>query len=272
MMQLDDISYSVKGRPLIEDINASWSSGDLVALLGPNGAGKSTLLKVATGALQAQQGDVLLDGQPLRSYSSIELAKRRAVLSQLVTVSAGFTTKEVVLMGRYPHNSGRPQQHDHKVVREVMEITGTASLAERSLMTLSGGEQQRVHFARVLAQVYDQEQPILFLDEPVNNLDLPYQYQLLDTIHGIARKGGLVVVVLHDLTLAARYADRIMLLKSGRVAAQGTAEAMLNPDILEFTYGLPVQVVHDHAGNPIISPQAGSPHKQVEHNALSITF
>ena len=270
MIALEDCSFNVGKKQLLQAINLSIGMGEVVALLGPNGAGKSTLLKLATGALKATSGRVTFSQSDVLNWSPAALAKRRAVLSQAVTMPAAFTAKEIVLMGRFPHHAENGTKDDETIVKEVMQKTEVWHLRDRSMLTLSGGEKQRVHFARVLAQAAGNYPPVLFLDEPANNLDLKHQYQLLMLCRDIAAKGGTIVVVLHDLTLAARYAHRLVLLKQGQIVAQGKVHDLLDTDLLEQTYGLAMQIVYDDEGFPIITPTTVKPKQTIASQRLAV--
>lgn len=271
MIELVDCTYRIKKATLLNGVNLSVQAGEVVALLGPNGAGKSTLLKLATGTLLPTQGELYMANQPLPNWEPTALAKRRAVLSQTVALSAAFTVEEVVLMGRYPHHHGVAAQRDKTIAQAMMEKTGVAHLAHRSVNTLSGGERQRVHFARVLAQCEGDHPPVLFLDEPANNLDLPHQYHLLQVCRELAKQGGAVLVVLHDLSLAARFADRMVLLKEGKIVNQGTVTELLDPPLLKYVYGMPFHILYDEAGYPVVAPGVELKQPTLERTALAIT-
>nr|WP_113866298.1 heme ABC transporter ATP-binding protein [Brenneria salicis]NMN91943.1 iron complex transport system ATP-binding protein [Brenneria salicis ATCC 15712 = DSM 30166]RBP62836.1 iron complex transport system ATP-binding protein [Brenneria salicis ATCC 15712 = DSM 30166]RLM30709.1 heme ABC transporter ATP-binding protein [Brenneria salicis ATCC 15712 = DSM 30166] len=230
------LSFQAGVRYLIRDVSLEVDCGEIVAIIGPNGAGKSTLLRLLTGYLTPQQGECLLAGKSFAQWQPNTLAKTRAVMRQHSGMEFAFSVQDVVLMGRSPH--GRTQRHE-AVALQVMEQTGCLALADRDYRHLSGGEQQRVQLARVLAQLWH-PQPTpgwLFLDEPTSALDLYHQQHLLRLLKQLTRQQPLAVCcVLHDLNLAALYADRILLLHEGKLVAQGTPEQVLQADVLTHWY------------------------------------
>lgn len=229
MLIVNNISFKAGHVHLVKDVSFSVRRGEMIAILGANGAGKSTLLKLLAGAYQPGEGSITLNGRALNDYAGKELAKIRAVLSQQNTVSLPFTAHEMVMMGRYPHYKSSPSATDAGIVEQVMDAAGVLHLAERSYLTLSGGEQQRVQLARALAQLWGQENALLLMDEPVTGMDMLYQQQTLAILKAMARKGFMVISVLHDMNLASHYADRIMMFKRGRKWYDGTSQEVLNP-------------------------------------------
>lgn len=212
-----DLSHRIGVRTLVDGVDLTVRCGEVVGLVGPNGAGKSTLLGLLAGDLSPSAGEVRLGGAPLRGRSARSLARARAVLPQRTVLRFGFTAREVVAMGRSPHGRGVAGlgARDHDVVDAQMRRADVAELAGRRFPTLSGGEAARVNLARVLAQ----ETPVLLLDEPTAALDLRHQELVMDLVRELAGEGGAVVVVLHDLNLAAAHCDRIGLMREGRLVA-----------------------------------------------------
>lgn len=235
LLVAENLSYSAGGRRLIDDVSLSLKSGEMVALIGPNGAGKSTLMRMLTGYLTPQSGHCTLQGKRLADWTSKDLARTRAVMRQNSTMAFGFSVREVLTLGRSPHG----QQNMQHAMNEVMQQTGCMTLAERDYRHLSGGEQQRVQLARVLIQLW-QPTPAprwLFLDEPTSALDLYHQQHALRLLRELTLKTPLsVCCVLHDLNLAALYADRIILLHSGKVVASGTPAEVLSEETLSRWY------------------------------------
>ncbi|MEB6338104.1 heme ABC transporter ATP-binding protein [Serratia rhizosphaerae] len=229
------LRYRLGERRLIHDVSLSIASAEMVAIIGPNGAGKSTLLRLLTGYLQPDCGECRLLGRPLEQWTPDQLAKVRAVMRQHSELAFPFSVEDVVAMGRAPHGMRDAAQ----AVHEVMAQTDCLSLASRDYRRLSGGEQQRVQLARVLAQLW-QPQPSprwLFLDEPTSALDLYHQQHTLRLLHDLTRQQPLAVCcVLHDLNLAALYADRILLLHQGRLVADGTPDEVLQAETLTRWY------------------------------------
>jgi len=229
------LRYSMGSRRLINDVSLSIASGEMVAIIGPNGAGKSTLMRLLTGYLTPGCGECRLLDRPLEQWQPQQLAKVRAVMRQHSDLAFPFSVEEVVGMGRSPHGKRDRQP----AIQEVMAQTDCLELAQRDYRRLSGGEQQRVQLARVLAQLW-QPHPSpawLFLDEPTSALDLYHQQHTLRLLRSLTRQQPLgVCCVLHDLNLAALYADRVLLLHQGRLVATGTPREVLQTDILTRWY------------------------------------
>jgi len=234
-LQAENLRLSVGNRCLIDDVSLQLHSGEVVALIGPNGAGKSTLMRLLTGYLQPDQGRCQLAGKSLADWAPQELARTRAVMLQSSELAFNFSVRQVIMLGRAPHGNA----HHALAMQQVMEQTDCLSLADRDYRELSGGEQQRVQLARVLVQLW-QPKPLprwLFLDEPTSALDLFHQQHTLRLLRQLTRQSPLAVCcVLHDLNLAALYADRIMLLHEGKVVATGTPSEVLTAEILGHWY------------------------------------
>jgi iron complex transport system ATP-binding protein len=223
--------------------------GGLFGILGPNGAGKSTLLRALSGELRPDAGRAFLGGRPVLDWPSGELARRRAVLPQSSALGVPLRAEEVVALGRLPHAGRASRAEDARAVASAMEEAGVAHLAGRFVATLSGGEQQRVQLARVLAQLGAKGPAALFLDEPTSALDLSHQHAVLRAaaLRG-ARPGWAVVAVLHDLNLALRHCARVLLLAGGRPVAEGPPGEALRPEAVREAYGVEVRRVEDTAG------------------------
>lgn len=216
-----------RGKTLLDDVSINVAAGHLHALLGPNGAGKSTLLKVLSGDQYFQTGEVLINGQSIHVLENAKLAKQRAVLPQLSGMEFPLSVDDVVSMGRYPH--GEVSAYKNRlVIQSAMQQAGIEHLKTRSYPSLSGGEQQRTQLARVLAQDAD----IILLDEPLSALDIAHQLHVMELLKQLAEHGKAVVVVLHDINLALRYASHITLLKQGRVYAQGDSQSVITEAVL----------------------------------------
>ena len=242
MIEARDVSYRVAGRDLVAQVTATFEPARLHLLIGPNGAGKSTLIKLLARLLRPTTGRVLYEGDDVSTASEGALARRRAVLSQAIEVAFPLTVREVVTMGRYPHFGTHPAAADEAIVDEVMRYFDVAAMEDRSYPTLSGGEKQRVNFARVLAQVWTPvpgRERVLFLDEPLTFLDIGHQLLFMKKVRETAAAGDLVVVgVVHDLNLAARFADRLLLLDGGRLVASGTGDEVLTPSHIQKAFGV----------------------------------
>ncbi|WP_346764813.1 heme ABC transporter ATP-binding protein [Rhodococcus sp. HNM0569] len=239
------------GRPVLVDVDVDVRSGEVLALVGPNGAGKSTLLAVLAGDQAFSAGDVELDGRPLGRYSVRDAARRRAVLLQANTVSFPFTAREVVAMGRSPWAHTPRSEDDDAIVDAAMAECDVSRFADRPFTALSGGEKARVALARVLAQ----DTETMLLDEPTASLDLGHQETVMQIARERARTGRAVAVVLHDLGLAAAYADRIVVLSEGQVAAAGAPADVLSEELLSSVYRHPIDLVpHPRTGAPLVVP------------------
>jgi iron complex transport system ATP-binding protein len=243
----EDLAYAAGGREIVSGVSAAFAAGRLHLIVGPNGAGKSTLVKLLARLLPPREGRILYDGADVARARERDLARRRAVLSQAIEIAFPLWVREVVTMGRYPHFAGRPSAKDEAVVAEVMRYCDVADLAERTYSTLSGGERQRVHFARVLAQVWEPNPEggrFLFLDEPLTFLDIGHQLDMLKKLREFAAAPDLTIVgVVHDLALAARFADDLLLLDGGRVLAAGPPEEVMTPAHVRAVFGVEPVVV-----------------------------
>lgn len=245
------VHVSRDDREILAAVDLEVRSGEVLALVGPNGAGKSTLLSVLSGDQRPSEGTVEVMGRAVHTYRPLELARRRAVLSQANTVSFPFRVIEIVQMGRSPWMRSAELAEDQRAVTEAIEATDITHLLGRRFTSLSGGEQARVSLARVLAQTT----PIVFLDEPTAALDLRHQEDVMRLARRLAADGRAVVVVVHDLSLAGAYADRIALLDHGRLDAVGTPHEVMTADRVGRVYGLDVQIHRLGASDrPIVLP------------------
>jgi iron complex transport system ATP-binding protein len=252
LVAADGVSVVLGGRTILDGVSVDVAGGEVVALVGPNGAGKSTLLGALTGDVELAAGRVEVCGRELGGWSGVELALRRSVLPQQVAVTFPFSVRDVVEMGRAPWVHVDGDADGGVVVERVLHECDVAGMAERQLPTLSGGERARVALARVLAQ----QAPVLFLDEPTAALDLHHQELVLGLARARAAEGVAVVVVLHDLGLAAAHADRIVVLSGGRIVADGPPIEVLDEDLLSAVYDHPIEVVpHPRTGAPLVMPR-----------------
>ncbi|SDS02301.1 heme ABC transporter ATP-binding protein [Microterricola viridarii] len=245
------LGVTVDGARLLDGVDFTARPGELHALLGPNGAGKSTLLGALAGDVRPSAGGVSLDGRPLGDWKLRELARERAVLLQQHDVYFPFTVRQVVEMGRSPWQGTAAEDDDERLVAEAMALCDIEALAGRTVPSLSGGERARAALARVLAQGAS----LLMLDEPTAALDLKHQEDVLRLVRERATSGATVIVVVHDLSLAAAYADRVTLLQHGRVVATGTPRDVLTAERIGEVYGQAVEVFeHPRTGAPLIVP------------------
>ncbi|ADM10776.1 hemin ABC transporter ATP binding protein [Parvularcula bermudensis HTCC2503] len=240
-LELQAASVVKSGRPILDRADIALVPGSFLAICGPNGAGKSTALSLLDGSERPTSGKVTLEGRSLSSIGRGELARRRAVVPQRHLLSFPFLVHEVVAMGRMPHERRSTRHQDEAICREAMALLDIAPLAERNYLTLSGGERQRVMIARALAQVWepsDEGARYLLLDEPTAALDLKYQIKLMKLLKRLAGEGWAIGAVLHDLGLVRRWCDEVLLMKDGRVAAEGLPADMLTADRLAEIFDL----------------------------------
>lgn len=256
MITVDRLGFRVDDRPLLSEISFDLRSGEVLGVLGPNGAGKSTLLKCLAGQQIPSAGKVLVGNASLADMDPKTVARWRGVLPQASRIPFEFLVREIVLLGRSPHLKGGESDHDHRIVAEALQLTDTFHLAQRAVQTLSGGELQRVHMARVLSQIWEPVTDpgrLLLLDEPTSSLDLNHQHALLRIARRWAAEGTAVMVILHDLNLAAAYADRILILQSGALAASGTPREVLTKERIERVFQIPARVMdHPDSGVPVV--------------------
>ncbi len=256
------ITVKIGEKTLLDDVSVEVKPGEIVAVIGPNGAGKSTLLNAVTGDIGLQGGDVQMGHKPLKKWSLRERARVRGILAQSVPLSFAFNVLEVVMMGRSPHIKGRESARDYEIAHQALGLAGVAHLQERTYTTLSGGERQRVQLARVLAQIWepiDGETRYLLMDEPTNNLDLTHQHSTLRVARQFADEGVGVMVILHDLNLAAEYADYILLLHEGVMLDYGAPEAVLTQENILHAYQMPTIITaHPISKRPLVVPLSQS--------------
>ena len=252
MLQVEGLHLRRGSREVLRAIDLQLLPGQMLGVLGPNGAGKSSLLGALCGEFAPTQGRVTLQGKALSAWAGPARARQLAVLPQASSLGFGFRVAEVVGLGRLPHGSG--QQRDAEIVEAALRAADAWHLVERSYLALSGGSQQQVHLARVLAQLWPGEQGrTLLLDEPTSLLDPLHQHTTLEAVRRFADRGAAVLVILHDLNLAARYCDRILLLEEGRCHALASPQEVLTPAALKAVFGIDVLVqAHPERGHPLI--------------------
>lgn len=249
MLEIQSLFVSYGERPVLHGVDLAVPAGAILALIGPNGSGKTTLIRAVSGLIKPQGGKMLAQGRDLAQLSPAQRARLIAVVPQARSLPPAFTAWETVLLGRTPYLNwlGQISGKDEAAARDAMTRTETLDLADRRMGELSGGEQQRVLLARALAQA----SPVLLMDEPTAHLDLQHQLHQLEQVRSLARESGLaVLVVLHDLNLVARYADQVVLLVKGKVAARGNPLEVLNTETLSQAYHVPLEVHHLRPGAP----------------------
>lgn len=245
MLRAENITYKAGGKHIVKDCSVAVSPGSFTAVVGPNGAGKTSLLKVISGETTPHSGSVYLNGKNTSTLKSRELSTLRAVLPQHTTVNFPFTIEQVIEIGRYPHLSTKDA--NNRIIAAVMELTNLTHFKGRIYQTLSGGEQQRVQLARVMAQLWDDADApkYLLLDEPTSSLDLAQQYLLLSLAKQLCNQGIGVLAILHDLNLASQYADEVLFLKEGETIAYGPTLEVMTSTIIEETFSHAVEVTYD---------------------------
>jgi len=237
------LNVSIQGHTLLQALDFQLQAGEIAAIIGANGAGKSSLLRTLCGELSHQQGEIKLFGRNPKQWPPQQLATHMAVLPQLSVLNFPFTVKDVVELGRIPHSSGR--NIDHAIVNDAMAIMDIANLAEHNFMALSGGEKQRTQLARVLAQIWRAEdssegQRLLLLDEPIASLDLGHQQILMQAIQQFSRQGVAVLMVLHELNIASRYADTLVAMDKGNIVCSGPPQSLLSVELIQQLFGADV--------------------------------
>ena len=249
MVELSGVRYQAGGTVILDDVSVRFRPARFNVILGPNGAGKSTMLRVATGLLRPDAGHVRYGGRAVSAFAPHALARTRAVLSQHVDLAFALPVEDVVLMGRYPHYARVPTAHDRSIVDRALDVVGMTEKRHQSYPTLSGGEQQKVHLARVLAQIWCYDEPhapgYLFLDEPTTSLDIHYQIHLLDIARELLAHDCTVIAILHDLNVAFQYGDAFVLLERGRVVREADRPDDIPTDLIERVFRVKATPVDD---------------------------
>ena len=254
MLRVENVSFAYRDQTVLDGLDLEVRDGDRVGVVGPNGSGKTTLIRLVSGVLPPGGGRIQVDGTDLADLSRRSRARLVSVVPQSPQLPLSFSVMELVLMGRNPHLKllQWERQSDIEVALRAMELTETRHLAGRALATLSGGERQRAVIAMALAQ----ESPLMLLDEPTSSLDLAHQVSVMDLVRDVQEKqGGAVLVAMHDLTLAALYCHRLVLLADGKCFAQGPPEVVLTRENISRVYGSDVHVLsHPRGGTPVVLP------------------
>lgn len=251
MLAAKNVSLQIGGKWLVYDVSLEVKTGEFVVLVGANGAGKTTLLRLMAGELQPTQGHILLDDKPIRNYQLRELALRRSVMRQHVEMNFDFSVAQIVHMGRHPHTGKTTRAMDEAIVAETLGVTKTLALQERIYTTLSGGEKARVTLARILAQ----QTQYMLLDEPTSAMDLQHQQLTMQIARKHVNENGGVLAILHDLNLASLYADRVGMMREGRIFTIGSPDEVFTPENILAVFGVPVYVIpHPDLGVPLVIP------------------
>ena len=238
-MELENVSKNYGKKTIISQINLPIQEQKMTAFIGPNGAGKSTLLAMMSRLIPQDTGEIYLDGNEVKTWKQNELAKKLAILKQSNGVSLKITVRELVNFGRFPYSQGRLQAEDIAKVEESLGHLGLLEMADQLIETLSGGQLQRAYIAMVLAQDTD----YILLDEPLNNLDMNFAVQMMQTLKRLVEEfGKTVVIVLHDINFAASYADQIVAMKEGQVFLSGSTEEVIQKPVLDQLYEMNIRV------------------------------
>ena len=249
-LKVKNVEFSYASVPVLKDVCIGLAASEMLGVVGPNGAGKSTLIRCINKILQPRKGSILLDGRDINEMGLMELAKKMGYISQSTSHVFPATVFDTVLMGRRPHIGWRSSEKDTEIALEMMKMLNIEKFAMRDINELSGGQQQKVFIARALTQ----EPDVLLLDEPTSNLDIRHQLEVMDIIKKIVREKGLsAIMAIHDLNLASRYADRIIMLNGGTIVDAGSPSSVLNSENIKHVYGV-VAIVRNEAGKPYIVP------------------
>lgn len=246
MLLVEDLSYNIGQHNILQDISLECKKGELTAILGANGAGKSTLLNAIAKKIKAHKGAVKWDDTRLEHFKNEEMARWRGVLTQSSNVASQFLVEEVAMMGRYPFFKNNPSLKDQAEVQACLKLVKADDKSDRVFNSLSGGEKQRVHLARVLAQMSfhtdTHANKLLLLDEPLNNLDISHQHLCLQIARDFAKRGNAVLMVIHDINLAIEYAHQLVFLKNGKLLSAGNADDTCTPETISTCYDIDAQI------------------------------
>ncbi|WP_049642122.1 iron ABC transporter ATP-binding protein [Candidatus Rhodobacter oscarellae] len=250
MIKIENLSHQIGGKPILSGINADIPRAGITALIGPNGAGKSTLLSLIARLERIQLGTVHVDDLQIGQCSDRELAQRLSILPQMPDQPLRLTVRELVNFGRHPYHAGRPSAADHAKVKEAIEVLGIEDLADRSLETLSGGQRQRAQIAMIFAQ----DTTYMLLDEPLNNLDLAGSRTLMRILRRVSDDHGkTIVIVVHDINIASRYADRVVAMKGGRIARQGSPIEVIDAALIRDVFETDAELIEIDGGRIVLS-------------------
>ena len=264
MLRTENIQYSIGKKSILNNISAQFQPGELNMILGPNGSGKTSFLKIFSGEINKYNGSVFYADEQIAHIKKEELAKYRAVMSQQPELSFPLMVEEVVMMGRYPHFTFNPTKKDVDICHDVMNRMNLASFADRNYLTLSGGEKQRVQYARVLAQVWEKPAKgyrYLFLDEPLTSLDINYQQEFLQIAREFTDENTVLIAVMHDINLAIQFADKLFFLKEGSLVSHGRPKEVLSESLIKQVFNVNASIINNPVSNiPLVvfnNPVAG---------------
>ncbi|MGW9527962.1 iron ABC transporter ATP-binding protein [Paenibacillus terrae] len=245
MVEVKNVSKRYGNKNVVDQVSVTVPKGTITSFIGPNGAGKSTLLSMISRLADSDEGEILIDGQAVSLTKSEELARKISILKQTNDVNIRLTVKELVSFGRFPYSKGRLNSEDRQMVEQSMAYMGLEDMKDKHIDLLSGGQRQRAFIAMILAQ----DTEYILLDEPLNNLDMKHSVQIMKTLRGLVDDlGKTILVVLHDINFASCYSDYIVGMKDGRLLKQGTADEMIDSQVLQDLYDMdiPIQQIGDH--------------------------
>ncbi len=246
MVKIENVTYRIGNKNILSNVNTVFNPGEFNIILGPNGSGKSSLMKIFSGLQLPTGGEIRIGDEKIQTIKKAELAKYRAVLTQQPEISFPLSVEEVVMMGRYPHFEFTASKNDFTICDEVIAKLNLDDFRKRNYQTLSGGEKQRVHFARVLAQVWENTSPglrYLFLDEPLANLDIRYQHEFLVIVRDLLHRNFVLVAVLHDINQSIQFGDRLFFMKEGKLLYHGTPSEIISQNLVKEVYDVSAQVI-----------------------------
>lgn len=256
MLRTEGVYYRIGKKLILNNVNAEFLPGEFNMILGPNGSGKSSFLKIFSGEMNATEGTVFYHDENIHSIKKEQLAKYRAVMSQQPELSFPLTVEEVVMMGRYPHFNFNPGKKDEQICYEVIERMNLQSFKDRNYLTLSGGEKQRVHYARVLAQVWEKPDHgfrYLFLDEPLASLDINYQQEFLQIAKEFTKEHTVLISVIHDINLAIQFGDKLFFFKEGELVSHGKPADIISEELLYNIFDVQTTIISNpHTLQPLV--------------------
>ena len=239
MIEINQLSKKYDQHWVVNHVDALFSKGQATSIIGPNGAGKSTLISMISRLTKSDTGYVLIDKKPIEKWSNADLAKRLSILRQSNPITMRFSVRELVAFGRYPYSQGRLTAEDNRIINEALHCVNISHLQHQYIDRLSGGQRQMAFIAMVVAQDTD----CIFLDEPLNNLDIKYSVDIMSTLQTLAKKEDkAIVIVIHDINFASCYSDQIIAMKLGKVVKSGSVEEVIRPEIMNEIYGIPFNI------------------------------
>jgi len=255
MLKTESLSYWIEDNMLLNEIDLSFIPNRFHVIMGANGAGKTTLLRLLAGDLEPSEGEIYFHGHPLRHYRKKELAAKRAVLSQHYQIAFPIAASDIVMMGRYPFFDSSPRKIDREICNQALGRVESQEFSSREYNTLSGGEAQKIHMARVLAQIWESaegNEKVLFLDEPVSHLDIKYQHELLQSAKQLCNRHVTVIAILHDINLALMYADHIVFLKGGHLIHETMDPSGVTSEVIRNVFDVNATVLDLEEGKRVV--------------------